>query len=171
MDPQQRIFLETAWHALEDAGLTRAELRGSETGVFVGVHGHSRDYGAMQFADPSTLDGYAATGTALDVIPGRLAYWLDLHGPAMVVDTACSSSLVALHLACRSLRAGDCRCAIVGGVNLLCGGLEADERCAGTGGPHSGDASRDGGEPGRAHERADGAEWTGATAASAAGAR
>jgi acyl transferase domain-containing protein len=119
MDPQQRIFLETAWHALEDAGLTRAELRGSETGVFVGVHGHSRDYGAMQFADPSTLDGYAATGTALDVIPGRLAYWLDLHGPAMVVDTACSSSLVALHLACRSLRAGDCRCAIVGGVNLI----------------------------------------------------
>ena len=76
MDPQQRIFLETAWHALEDAGLTRAQLRGSETSVFVGVHGQSADYGAMQFANLEKLDGYAATGTAHDVIAGRLAYWL-----------------------------------------------------------------------------------------------
>src|SRR6185437_14670167 len=98
MDPQQRIFLETAWHALEDAGMTRAELRGSDAGVFVGVHGHSADYGAMQFDDPATLDGYAATGTAHDVIAGRLAYWLDLRGPSMVIDTACSASLVAVHL-------------------------------------------------------------------------
>ncbi len=119
MDPQQRIFLETAWHALEDAGMTRAELRGSDAGVFVGVHGHSADYGAMQFDDPATLDGYAATGTAHDVIAGRLAYWLDLRGPSMVIDTACSSSLVAVHLACRSLRAGDCSLAVVGGTNLI----------------------------------------------------
>ncbi|WP_158750013.1 beta-ketoacyl synthase N-terminal-like domain-containing protein [Acidobacterium sp. S8] len=119
MDPQQRIFLETAWHALEDAGLTRAQLRGSETSVFVGVHGHSADYGAMQFENLGELDGYAATGTAHDVIAGRLAYWLDLRGPSMVVDTACSSSLVAVHLACRSLRSRDCNCAIVGGSNLL----------------------------------------------------
>lgn len=119
MDPQQRIFLETAWHALEDAGLTRNQLRGSETGIFLGVHGHSADYGVMQFASPAYLDGSAATGTAHDVIAGRLAYWLDLHGPSMVVDTACSSSLVAVHLACRSLRANDCRSAIVGGINLI----------------------------------------------------
>lgn len=119
MDPQQRIFLETAWHALEDAGMTRAQLRGSDAGVFVGVHGHSADYGAMQFDDPATLDGYAATGTAHDVIAGRLAYWLDLRGPSMVIDTACSSSLVAVHLACRSLRAGDCSLAVVGGTNLI----------------------------------------------------
>lgn len=119
MDPQQRIFLQTAWHALEDAGLTVAALRGSETGVFVGIHGHSADYGAMQFADTQTLDGYAATGTAHDVIAGRLAYWLDLRGPSMVIDTACSSSLVAVHVACRSLRAKDCDCAVVGGLHLI----------------------------------------------------
>ena len=119
MDPQQRIFLETAWHALEDAGLTAAALRGSETGVFVGLHGHSADYGAMQFADTQALDGYVATGTAHDVIAGRLAYWLDLRGPSMVIDTACSSSLVAVHVACRSLRASDCDCAVVGGIHLI----------------------------------------------------
>jgi acyl transferase domain-containing protein len=119
MDPQQRIFLETAWHALEDAGLTRVALRGSDTGVFVGLQGHSADYGAMQFADTGTLESSAATGTAHDVIAGRLAYWLDLRGPSLVVDTACSSSLVAVHLGCRSLRARDCSCAVVGGMNLM----------------------------------------------------
>jgi acyl transferase domain-containing protein/acyl carrier protein len=119
MDPQQRIFLETAWHALEHAGLPRMRIAGSDTGVFVGIHSHSADYHAMQFADPAALDAYAGTGTAHDMIAGRLAYWLDLHGPAMTVDTACSSSLTAVHLACRSLRAGDCSLAVVGGLNLL----------------------------------------------------
>lgn len=119
MDPQQRIFLETAWHALEDAGLPKSRIAGTDTGVFMGVHSHSADYHSMQFADLSTLDAYAATGTAHDMIAGRLAYWLDLHGPAVAVNTACSSSLTAVHLAARSLRAGDCTMAIVGGVNLL----------------------------------------------------
>jgi acyl transferase domain-containing protein len=119
MDPQQRIFLETAWHALEDAGLPKARIVGSDTGVFVGVHNHSADYQSMQFGNLTELDAYAATGTAHDVIAGRLAYWLDLHGPALAINTACSSSLTAVHLACRSLRAADCTAAIVGGVNLL----------------------------------------------------
>lgn len=119
MDPQQRIFLETAWHALEGAGLSRAMLDGSETGVFVGVHSQSADYWALQCADLDSLDAYASTGTALDMIAGRLAYWLNLQGPSVVVNTACSSSLVALHLACRSLRAGDCSAAVAGGVNLF----------------------------------------------------
>jgi len=119
MDPQQRIFLETAWHALEDAGLPRTRIAGSDAGVFVGVHNHSSDYQAMQFGDPSALDAYAATGTAHDMIAGRLAYWLDFHGPAIAVNTACSSSLTAVHLACRSLREGDCSVALAGGVNLL----------------------------------------------------
>ena len=119
MDPQQRIFLETAWHALEDAGVSRAMVSGSDTGVFVGVHSHSTDYCAMQFANPAALDGYAATGAAQDMIAGRLAYWLDLRGSSLVVNTACSSSLAAVHLACRSLRSGETSSAIVGGINLL----------------------------------------------------
>ncbi|HVT97874.1 MAG TPA: SDR family NAD(P)-dependent oxidoreductase [Acidobacteriaceae bacterium] len=119
MDPQQRLFLETAWHALEDAGLTKATITGTDTSVFVGVHNLSSDYQGMQFADVETLDAWSATGTAHDMIAGRLAYWLDLHGPAVVVNTACSSSLAAVHLACRSLRAGDCTAAVVAGVNLL----------------------------------------------------
>ncbi len=119
MDPQQRIFLETAWHALEDAGLPRAMVSGTDTGVFVGVHSHSADYCAMQFADPGALDGYAATGTAQDMIAGRLAYWLDLRGPSLVVNTACSSSLAAVHLACRSLRSGESSAAVAGGIHLL----------------------------------------------------
>ncbi len=119
LDPQQRIFLETAWHALEDAGLPKASVAGTATGVFVGVHSHSADYNALQFEDLAKLDAYALTGTAHDMIAGRLAYWLDLHGPAVAVNTACSSSLTAVHFATRSLRAGDCTTAIVGGVNLL----------------------------------------------------
>ncbi len=121
MDPQQRIFLETAWHALENAGLPKAAIAGTDAGIFVGVHGHSADYQAMQFEDPATLDAYAGPGTAHDMIGARLAYWLDLHGPAVTVNTACSSSLTAVHLACRSLRAGDCSIAFAGGVNLLLG--------------------------------------------------
>ena len=119
MDPQQRLFLETAWHALEDAGLPKEQIAGGETGVFVGVHNHSSDYQAMQFENLETLDAWSATGTAHDMIAGRLAYWLDLHGPAMAINTACSSSLAAVHLACRSLRAGDCTTAVAAGVNLL----------------------------------------------------
>jgi len=140
MDPQQRIFLETAWHALEDAGLPKAAIAGTDAGIFVGIHGHSADYQAMQFSDPATLDAYAGPGTAQDMIGGRLAYWLDLHGPAVTVNTACSSSLTAVHLGCRSLRAGDCSIAFAGGVNLLLGPaftvgaaqlqlLSADGRC------------------------------------------
>jgi len=119
MDPQQRIFLETAWHALEDAGLPKAGLAGTDTGVFVGVHSQSIDYQTMQFEDLASVDAYSATGTAHDMIAGRLAYWLDFHGPAVAVNTACSSSLLAAHLACQSLRAGDCSVALAGGINLL----------------------------------------------------
>src|SRR5579863_8726591 len=121
MDPQQRIFLETAWHALEDAGLSKEAITGTATGVFVGVHNQSSDYQAMQFRNPDTLDAWSATGTAHDVIAGRLAYWLDLRGPALAVNTACSSSLTAVHLACRSLRNSDCSTAIAAGINLLLG--------------------------------------------------
>lgn len=114
MDPQQRLVLEGAWHALEHAGQPARPLVGSSTGVFVGVT--TSDYARLlQGAE----DVYAATGGALNAISGRLSYVLGLQGPCMAVDTACSSSLVATHLACQSLRAGECDLALAAGVNAL----------------------------------------------------
>ena len=119
MDPQQRLFLEVAWQAMEDACLTAQSLAGSETGVFVGVTGFDYTHLMMRDLDPSDLDGYVLSGTASTFTAGRLAYWLGLRGPALAVDTACSSSLVSVHLACQSLRAGECTTALAGGVNAL----------------------------------------------------
>ncbi|MGZ9224710.1 MAG: type I polyketide synthase, partial [Anaerolineales bacterium] len=119
MDPQQRLVLEIAWEAIENSGLTKDELAGSKTGVYIGVHSHSADYTLRQYSDPSAIDIYTGTGTAHNVIAGRLAYLFDLRGPSMTVDTACSSSLVAVHLACQSLRSNESQMALVAGVNLM----------------------------------------------------
>ncbi|MFE0593660.1 SDR family NAD(P)-dependent oxidoreductase [Micromonospora echinospora] len=121
MDPQQRLMLEVAWEALEGAGQTTDRLAGSATGVFVGVHSHSNDYTWLQFADPERIDTYTGTGTSHSVVAGRISYLLDLRGPSVALDTACSSSLVAVHLAVQSLRNGECRTALAGGVNLALG--------------------------------------------------
>jgi len=118
MDPQQRMFLEVAWEALEDAGQTRARLAGSDTATFVGVSNHSSGYLELTHA-LGLASELSATGNSHDVIAGRLAYWLDLRGPTAVVNTACSSSLVAVHLACGAIIAGECRTAIAGGVNAI----------------------------------------------------
>jgi acyl transferase domain-containing protein len=125
MDPQQRLFLEVAWEALEDAGQTRSDLGGSPTGVFVGVHNHSSGYLELQTAEASSLNQYSGTGSGHDVIAGRLAYVLDLRGPSIVINTACSSSLVAVHIACQSLLSRDCRTAVAGGVNLILGSVQS----------------------------------------------
>ncbi len=117
MDPQQRLLLEVACEALEDAGLDRAALRGSETGVFVGAS-HS-EFALERWRQRQTVSGLSGTGSALSIIANRLSYALDLSGPSLTVDTACSSSTVALHLACQSLRSGEIDTAIVAGVNLL----------------------------------------------------
>jgi len=123
MDPQQRMFLEVAWEALEDAGQTRARLAGSDTATYVGIANHSSGY--LQLAhELGAVTELSATGNSHDVIAGRLAYWLDLRGATMVVNTACSSSLVAVHLACVALLAGECRTAIAAGVNAI---LESSE--------------------------------------------
>ena len=118
LDPQQRLLLESAWHALEDAAIDPAGLRGTRTGVFVGVS--YADYARVLAAGgPAGVDAYYGTGTALNAAAGRLAFTLGLSGPALAVDTACSSSLVAVHLAVRSLRTGESDTALAGGVNIL----------------------------------------------------
>ncbi|WP_157249181.1 type I polyketide synthase [Nonomuraea typhae] len=117
MDPQHRLLLETAWEALEHAGIAPGSLRGSRTGVFTGISGN--EYAYLTTADPARIDAWTATGAALSIAANRLSYLLDLRGPALAVDTACSSSLVATHLAVRSLRAGESDLALAAGVNLL----------------------------------------------------
>ena len=103
LDPQQRIVLETAWEAVERAGIVPSTLRGSKTGVFAGVMYH--DYGA------GSSDG--------SLVSGRISYTLGLEGPSVSVDTACSSSLVALHWAAQALRRGECSLALAGGVTVM----------------------------------------------------
>ncbi|WPB82528.1 amino acid adenylation domain-containing protein [Archangium violaceum] len=119
MDPQQRLFLEVGWEALERAGQAPDKLAGSATGVFLGVTSADYCQSIIQRANPSELDAYYLTSNASTFAAGRFSYWLGLQGPSLSVDTACSSSLVAVHLACQSLRAGDCSMALAGGVNVL----------------------------------------------------
>ncbi|MDZ4719317.1 MAG: polyketide synthase, partial [Roseiflexaceae bacterium] len=119
MDPQQRLLLEVAWEALEHAAIAPDSLAGSRTGVFVGVT--TGDYAQIQLnsAGLAGLDAYYASGVAHSIVSGRLSYVLGLQGPSITLDTACSSSLVAIHLAIQSLRSGECRSALAGGVNLI----------------------------------------------------
>lgn len=117
MDPQQRLILEVSWEALEHANIPPASLKGSQSGVFIGVS--EVDYAEQAFADPSKVDIYAGTGNGQAFVSGRLAYILGLNGPAKSIDTACSSSLVAVHDACQSLRSGETELAIVGGTHLI----------------------------------------------------
>lgn len=117
MDPQQRLVLEVAWEALEDAGQQVERLAGTSTGVFLGIY--NNDYAWLQSDAPEDLDVYAATGGGQGIAANRLSYLLDLRGPSIAIDTTCSSSLVAVHLACQSLRNKECGLALAGGVNLL----------------------------------------------------
>ncbi|NYI04012.1 beta-ketoacyl synthase N-terminal-like domain-containing protein [Allostreptomyces psammosilenae] len=119
IDPQHRMVLEVAWEALEHAGMAPDSLRGSHTGVFIGMAAGEYERLSRDPADLSRIDAYTATGNAANFGANRLSYVLGLQGPSMVVDTACSSSLVALHLACQSLRAGESELALAGGVSLL----------------------------------------------------
>ncbi len=117
MDPHQRLVLEVAWEALEHGGIDPESLARSSTGVFLGVY-HS-DFAHLALSDPDKIDLYSGTGTANNVLSGRLSYLLDLRGPSLSVDTACSSGLVAVHLACQSLRNKECDMALAGGVTVL----------------------------------------------------
>lgn len=118
MDPQQRLLLECAWEALQDGGI-RLDRQASETGVFVGIS--TNDYAGMQagVGEMDAIDIFTATGGAFSIAANRLSHVFGLGGPSLAVDTACSSALTAVHLAVRSLRAGDCKVALAGGVNAL----------------------------------------------------
>ncbi len=117
MDPQQRLALELTWEALEDAGLKPDALRGSRTGLFVGVVWH--DYENIARKAGAEITAHSGTGQALSIVANRISYALGLQGPSIALDTACSSSLVSVHLACRSLQAGDATLALAGGVNMI----------------------------------------------------
>jgi acyl transferase domain-containing protein len=119
LDPQQRLALEVAWEALENAGIAPKSLAGSATGVFLGICAYGYGLHTIFSGVPDRIDPYCGTGIALNVAAGRISYTFGLQGPNMPVDTACSSSLVAPHLAIQCLRTRQCDLAIAGGVNLL----------------------------------------------------
>ena len=118
MDPQERLFLQAAWQALENAGYTRRDLRtryGQKVGVFAGITrpGYSL-YGTLA----ALRDAKFFPNTSFSSVANRLSYFLDLTGPSMPIDTMCSSSLTAIHEACEHIHRGECRLAFAGGVNL-----------------------------------------------------
>lgn len=143
MDPNQRLFLQVVWEALENAGYTKEKLNGSRTAVFLG---HSADNVYKELLpndDPNVVIGNLGA-----IIASRVSYFLNLKGPSIVVDTTCSSSLVALDQACRSIATGESDAAIVGGISTILlpvwnsdqkmGNESSDGRC------RSFDASADG---------------------------
>jgi natural product biosynthesis luciferase-like monooxygenase protein/amino acid adenylation domain-containing protein len=117
MDPQQRIFIETAWQALEHAGYSPESLTGKPVGVFVGASYNG--YYQRVINSPSPSASSAGIGNQNAIIANRLSFLLNLSGPSILIDTLCSSSLIAIHLACQSVKQGECEMAIVGGVNSL----------------------------------------------------
>jgi polyketide synthase 5 len=146
-DPQHRVLLETAWEAMEHAGLAPDQIADTLTGVFVGLT--HNDY-AYLAADAHALEGpYGFSGTNFSLGSGRISYTLGLHGPALTVDTACSSGLLAVHLACRSLHSGESNLALAAGASVS---LEPRKFAAGsaegmlspTGRCHAFDAAADG---------------------------
>ncbi|MCB9541162.1 MAG: acyltransferase domain-containing protein [Myxococcales bacterium] len=138
VDPQQRLMLELTWEAFEDAGVDPEGWRGAPVGVFTGLVW--RDYADLQAAVGASHTAHTCVGHAGSIAANRVSYVFGFEGPSVVVDTACSSALVAVHLACESLRRGESRLAVAGGVQLnlsprqasavsAFGALAADGRC------------------------------------------
>ena len=138
MDPQQRLFLEECWKALEDAGYAERQLAGLRCGVYAGVIGN--EYDEMVRRNGRAPDAYQLLGNSASILAARIAYLLNLKGPTLSIDTACSSSLVAVDLACQAMHRGEIDLALAGGVTLYlserpfvfmsrAGMLAADGKC------------------------------------------
>ncbi|KAH7318044.1 putative polyketide synthase [Stachybotrys elegans] len=118
-DPQHRHLLECAYEAAESAGLTLPELMGARVGVFAAYD--ASEYSLQSYEDMSGVSQYTAVGTAPTMTANRLSYFFGTTGPSITVDAACAGSSYALHLACRSVLAGECEAAFVGGAKVLNG--------------------------------------------------
>ncbi|MDD4111512.1 MAG: SDR family NAD(P)-dependent oxidoreductase [Herbinix sp.] len=130
MNPVQRVFLETAWETIEDAGYSGKKISGSKTGVFLGYIG---DMGGYQYKEMiSAMEGSISpisySGNLASIIPSRISYLLNLKGPSVNIDSACSSSLLAIHMACRALQNGDCDMSLAGGIKVDIIPLESKEK-------------------------------------------
>ena len=121
MDPQQRVFLEEAWSALEHAGYARELYRGA-VGVYAGAGGLMSSYLVSDVHVNNALRGFSGSVQHLandkDYLTTRVSFKLNLRGPSVAVQSACSTSLVAVHMACQSLLAGECDIALAGGVSI-----------------------------------------------------
>jgi acyl transferase domain-containing protein len=117
LDPQHRLQLETAYEAVENAGIPLETLKNSRTGVYMAML--FRDWDRMMWKDPGDISSYHVTGTGEALLSNRISYTFDLRGPSFTVDTGCSGSVVALHQACLSLRSGETSMALVGGANMI----------------------------------------------------
>ncbi len=118
-DPHQRVLLQSVYTLLEEAGYGRFGLSGSNTGVYIGYNSDDYiEYKRMIYDLHSDSLALAATGNIKSYLAGRLSYFFDLRGPAMLIDTACSSSLVALHTAFKAIQSQECDCAVVAGINI-----------------------------------------------------
>lgn len=140
LDPQQRMLLKQVWHAIENAAIAPNSLKGSDTGVFIGISSHDYETLIIKNMSEAAINRQVAIGNSASTASGRLSYFLGLEGPNLSIDTACSSSLVAVHQACEHLLRNECKLAIVGGVNALlspylfinfskAGMLASDGRC------------------------------------------
>lgn len=119
LDPRQWLMLESAWEALEDAGIRPSSVAGSDTAVFVSSFLEDSTIHRMDPLALSNLDGNVSRASSQTMLSARLSHFFDLRGPSLALDTACSGSLVATHLGCQAIRAGECTRALVGGVNLI----------------------------------------------------
>ena len=117
MDPQQRLFLEGSWKAIEDAGYDPTQLKRRKIGVFVGAG--PGDYLYLMQQHHGGKSAAAFTGSSQAILAARISYLLNLTGPAFAIDTACSSSLVAIDRAYKSLLSGECEMALAGGIKLM----------------------------------------------------